>query len=154
MVVPSKKKNVFAGSANKIVINEDGEVEGHTMFVSVKEIDPTKFVKLYLNDIRVLYDLSKTAIKILSYFMNATKPNKDEVLFIMEECKEFTGLKTDASIYTGLGELIESNIIARTKHSYLYFINPHVFFNGDRVSFMKEYRIKKNGNKGPKQIEG
>ena len=45
----------------------------------------------------------------------------------------------------GLSGLIGSSIIARGKKDYLYFINPMVFFNGDRVTFAKTYVKKQKG---------
>jgi hypothetical protein len=41
--------------------------------------------------------------------------------------------------------LVENNIIARGPADNLYFINPMVIFNGDRVSFTKTYVKKQKG---------
>jgi hypothetical protein len=38
---------------------------------------------------------------------------------------------------------VKADIIARGYNEYVYFINPLVTFNGDRVSYMKTYIKKK-----------
>ncbi|WP_026461232.1 hypothetical protein [Adhaeribacter aquaticus] len=35
--------------------------------------------------------------------------------------------------------MLEASIIARGPDEYVYFINPLVFFNGDRVTYVEEY---------------
>ena len=90
-----------------------------------------------------LYQLSKSGLKVLAYFTHITKPNKGEVIFEMDSCKEYTGYKTDKPILKGIAELIEQRFLARSKHYYRYYINPAKFFNGSRVAFIKMYEIDK-----------
>ena len=49
------------------------------------------------------------------------------------------------SIWIGLGSLVEEKIIARGPAESLYFINPMIAFNGDRVTFAKTYVKKQKG---------
>jgi hypothetical protein len=53
-----------------------------------------------------------------------------------------TGYKSKKTIFTGLSELLENKFIARGNHPYKYFINPTIFFNGDRITFLKQYEIE------------
>ena len=45
-----------------------------------------------------------------------------------------------ASYYNAMRELIQKGFIAESTNPNLYWINPALFFNGDRVRFVKEYR--------------
>ena len=75
--------------------------------------------------------------------MTRLKPNQDYFYFDLDECKEYTGYKSQQSVYNGLGGLISNEIIARGKKDYIYYINPMVFFNGNRIAFTKMY-VKKS----------
>lgn len=55
---------------------------------------------------------------------------------------KYTGYQSDTSVFKGLAMLLSSEIIARGKTDYIYFINPLIFFNGNRISFTKTY-VKK-----------
>ena len=45
---------------------------------------------------------------------------------------------------TSLAELVEKGFIAPSINPNLYFTNPAIFFNGDRVRFVTEIRKKKS----------
>jgi hypothetical protein len=85
--------------------------------------------------------------------MNTLKPNQDMVLFDMDECKKYTKYKTSKPIYKGLAELIDSEIIARTKFEYMFYINPMIFFNGNRITFAESYVKKQSKDDKQKKIE-
>jgi len=126
-------------------IDENGEVIGHTTFVRQIEVDEQQFAKLYLNKFESFFNLTQASIRVFGYIMSTLKPNQDMVLFDMDKCKEYTKYKTSKPIYKGLAELLNSNIIARTKFEYMFYINPMIFFNGNRISFAESY-IKKQSN--------
>lgn len=134
------------GEGLLIVSERSGEVEGHTAFVRYIEVDEAQFAKFYLSELSTLFDLTKPAIRVLAYLLNALKPNKDTVLFIMDDCLDYTKYKAKKDVLSGLSCLIESKIIARSKQEFLYFINPLVFFNGNRVTFARSYVKKRTFN--------
>ena len=118
------------------------EVKAHTVMAKRTKIDRAQFVKLYTSTIRGWFDLSKTAMKVFSYVAVTTKPNQDHFVLVLEDCMEFTGYKTRKSILQGLAELIDNNIIARSKTSFIYYINPSFFFNGDRLTLLEQYEVE------------
>ena len=71
--------------------------------------------------------------------MTVLIPNKDEFVFLLDDCMKYTGYKAKSSVFQGLGQLVSNEIIARRKTDFLYFINPMAFFNGNRISFTKTY---------------
>lgn len=137
----SSRRRILAGkSPSKIVNGETGELEGIQTFAVLEKVDREQFTKVFRQGLVGMFGLSKAGIKVFSFIASIAKPNKDEVIFEIDTCKEFTGYKTNVPIMTGLSELIENNFIARSTKHYRYFINPNMFFNGSRVAFIKMYQ--------------
>lgn len=132
-----------------------GELLGHTQFIRQIELDEQQFAKVYLSGFPKFFELKPQAIKVFGYILNQLTPNKDEFIFILEDCMEYTGYKAKSSVFIGLGSLVEYEIIARGRADNLYYINPMVFFNGDRITFANTYVKKKKPKQkiDPKQLE-
>lgn len=119
------------------------EVLGYTRFVRQIEVDESQFAKLYLSNFAAFFDLSQAAIRVFGYILTCMKPKNDVFLFDRKKCIEYTKYSSDKPIYKGLAELITAEIIARGPNEYVWFINPMIVFNGDRVTFAKTYVKKK-----------
>ena len=128
-----------------------GELVGHTQFIRQIEVDEEQFAKIYLSNFSAFFDLQPSAIKVFGYILNNLLPNKDFFYFNREDCMNYAGYKSDSSIFKGLAQLLKSEIIARGKTDYIYFINPMIFFNGNRISFAKTYVKKKKLDVHPNQ---
>lgn len=153
--IVKRYKNTSGTSRNAILqaINSDGEVMGHTSFIQQIEVDDQQFTKIYLSQFSAFFELKPQAIRVFGYIMKQLIPKKDEFIFILEDCMEYTKYNSETSIRIGLTSLLKANIIARGRADVLYFINPMVAFNGDRVTFAKTYVKKQNEKKlDPNQI--
>lgn len=151
-----KKWRTAGGSTdNKAIlkaVDNNGEIVGHTRFIKQIEVDEQQFTKLYLSNFQAFFNLKPSSIRVFGYIMTKLKPKKDEFIFILDECIEYTEYKSHTSIHRGLAQLLEERIIARGRTEFLYFINPMVAFNGDRVTFSKSYvRKKKSKEVDPSQ---
>ena len=131
---------------------ETGEVLGHTQFIRQIEVDEQQFAKLYLSNFSSFFDLKPQAIKVFGYILNQLVPNRDEFMFFIDDCMEYTQYKSDTSIRIGLTNLLKNEIIARGRNDSLYFINPMVAFNGNRITFAKTY-VKNRSQKEMKYIQ-
>lgn len=130
-----------------------GEILGHTQFIRKIEVDEEQFTKLYLSNFTKFFDLPPSAIKVFGYIMTVLIPKKDMFVFFMEDCMEYTYYKSHKSIHQGLAFLLKAEIIARGRAENIYFINPMVAFNGDRITFAKTYvKKKKQKSIDPNQI--
>jgi hypothetical protein len=134
----------------QLIVSGD-EVTGHSAFMRFVEVEEEKFAKLYLSQLSAFWDLSKPAIRVFSYILTRLKPKQDNFYFEMESCLEYTKYTHAKNVLSGIADLIEAGIIARTKRHYEYYINPLVIFNGDRVTFAKTY-IRKKKEEGNKQL--
>lgn len=125
-----------------------GEILGSTQFIRQIEVDEEQFAKVYLSNFSAFFELKQQAIKVFGYILTQLVPNKDEFVFLLDDCIKYTGYKTKASVFQGLGQLVQNEIIARGKTDFLYYINPMIVFNGNRITFAKTY-VKKQKNKIP-----
>ena len=131
-----------SGNDRKAVLNmvdgETGEVL-KTSFVRQMRVDEEQFTKVYINHFASFFELSKTAIRVFGYIMKCMKPAKDQIYLSHEEEMKYTGYTSPKSVYKGLMELAKANIIARSSLPNIWYINPMLFFNGSRVTFVDEY---------------
>lgn len=142
------KKQIVIGSTNKVLVDtKSGDAEAITLLHKYKEVDRDKFVKLYVNEIQALFDLTKTGLKVFGFVLQCLKINDDMIYMDVSEIKEYCGYKSNKTVYKGLSELLSSKIIAMSNKTNLWFVNPKVVFNGNRIAFVKEYRLKETGNK-------
>jgi hypothetical protein len=135
-----------------------GEMLGHTTFIRQIEVDEQQFTKIYLSQFESFWDLGKQAIKVFGYIMTKLIPGQDLFIFLIDECLGHTKYTSKSSVFIGLGQLMTAEIIARGPSDSLYFINPLVAFNGNRVSYVKTYVKRKrdapqNENKFKKQLD-
>lgn len=117
-----------------------------TSFLRRVEIDEDQFTKLYTKNVGALNGLSNAGIRVLNYIISIVKPNAVDVIIRRDKCMEFCGYKTLKPIYKGLAELVNAQIIARSWSEDIFFINPLVLFNGNRIVFATEWIKKKNPN--------
>lgn len=127
----------------QLIVSSGGDVEGHSAFMRYIEVDEEKFTKLYLSQFTSFWELSKSAIRVFGYIISILKPKQDEFFLEMNKCLEYTKYKHPKDVLSGISNLIECGIVARSDSHFKYFINPLVIFNGDRVTFAKTYIKKK-----------
>lgn len=149
----STRRKLMAGKSPSMIVNNEGEVIGNQVFAILEKVDREQFTKIFRKGLAGMFGLSKSGIRVFSYIASIAKPNRDLVLFDMDDCKKYTGYKTHPPINTGLSELIENKFIARSKKHYLYYINPTMFFNGSRVAFVKMYQVDDNKPITPNKTE-
>lgn len=131
------------GVESIIVDGSNGEIKGHSAFVHLIEVDEDRFAKLYLSQFGAFWELDKASIRVFGYILSNLLPHKDIVYIDIEEAMKHTQYNSKKTIFTGLGKLISLGIIARSSNHMKYFINPMMFFNGDRVTFARTYVKKK-----------
>lgn len=155
--IVKKYRNASGTSQTAILqaVDSDGQVLGHTSFIRQIEVDEEQFTKIYLSQFSAFWELKTQAIRVFGYIMTKLVPKQDMFYFFIDECMEYTQYKSEKSIYIGLASLLDCNIIARGRADSLYYINPMIAFNGDRVTFAKTYVKKTKGNqiKDPNQLD-
>ena len=139
LIIPKGKKNVVIAKSDKMLMSrESGEVDEETLFIAAKkEVDKEQFVKIFLSNVQALFDLSKSTLKVFSYLASVAEYG-DRIIFDLERCKEYTSYNSKQTIYRAMAELLNAEVIARTSMNNIFFINPQIFYKGDRIVLMTE----------------
>lgn len=145
--VTTKRRYVRSGRSEDLINPATGEVHGVATIHQVEERDDAEFVKVFAAGVSASYDLTKTAQRVFQVVLDQyqrTPMNKgfaDYVnLFWFDD--GIDGRSVGMSEYTfkrGLRELVDKSFLA-PKDSASFWTNPALFFKGDRVMFIKEYR--------------
>jgi hypothetical protein len=144
------KKTIIAGGTKDVMVDtQTGDVTGMAMLHKYKEVDKNQFIKIYIDEVKSLFDLSKTGIRAFNYVLSCMLINKDEIYLNIHKLVEYAEWSNTSQAYKGLGELIANKIIAPSVEPNIWFINPNVIFNGDRIAFIREYRMKEKKDNLP-----
>lgn len=148
-VVPTRNKRETLQTMGPASVQVDGQRIDVAQIVRVKQVDADKFVKVFVGQLSAFYDLNQTSIRLLTVLLKVISDpqyiNADKIVMteaIAKNTMKEHGQKplSSASYYRAVNELISAGFIAPTTTPPLYFINPAVLFNGDRVRFVTELR--------------
>jgi hypothetical protein len=146
--VPVKKKLVKSSFKPEGLANiETGEVVGVSMIHSIEQIDSDHFVKIFSAGIAASYELTRTGQRVfqavLQVYENAPMSGGFiDAVYLAWFDDGLSGQKLEMSEKTfqrGLKELLAMEFIS-PKAPNIFWVNPALFFRGDRVLFLKEYR--------------
>lgn len=139
-----KKKITIAGGF--ITNDKNGETVQHAGIHRVELVDETKFVKIFTKNLKVFFDLGLASQKVLQCLLATLQENKNAdgihlPWFTVEDYSKAHNLKISrTTFHRALREMLEKGFIAESEHPNFYWINPNLFFNGDRMTFISEYR--------------
>lgn len=141
--VQTKTRRVTNKRGDMMLINaESGEIQAPIAgFWEAEEVDSTKFIKLFINGVKALAELTNAGTRVfeLLYIEMQNNVGKDQVYL------SYTGLDKNqknisrSTFSRGLAELIEKNFIAAMPAVCCYWVNPDFLWNGDRLAFVQEY---------------
>jgi hypothetical protein len=130
-----------------VVDNGTGEILGHggAMFYEWEEVDKERFVKLYLAGLKQAAGLSKAGLSVFEivYDQLRQKAGEDTVMLSAAD-----GMLEQRTYQRGLRELLEKEFLYRSHYDGMFFVNIRFMFNGDRLAFVKGYKLK---NEDPRQ---
>lgn len=139
-------KRISSKDGNKMmVISDTGEVVAPAGFWQAQDVDKTQFVKLYINGVKAFKDLTGAGTKVfeLLYIEVQKQTGKDKVYLSFNAIDQEVTPMSEATYSRGMRELISKKFIAPTVLQGWFFINLDYMWNGDRLAFVKEYRMKK-----------
>jgi len=148
-IVPTRNKRETLQTMGPATVHVDGQDINVAQIVRVRQVDAEKFVKVFVAELSMFYDLNQTSIRLLTVLLKVlSEPqyiNADKVVLtegIAKQTMKQHGQKplSSASYYRAVNELISAGFIAPSTTPPLYYINPAVLFNGDRVRFVTELR--------------
>ncbi len=146
-----KKRITVAGGTH---IGDGGEVLAHSGVHVVREVDETEFLKLYTKNVKAIFDLKPSAQRVLEYLMVELQktPNADAIYLAWIGAEDYFSehhvKMSRSSFYNALKALIDKGFLAESTRTNMFWFNPNLFFNGNRMTFIHEYRKK------PKEPDG
>ena len=156
----SRKRQVLVGAGKKAIVDrETGEAEDVAQIVKFQEVDPSKFIKVFTENIGQWFGLKPSGHKINLFIMETMQETiqGDQIYINYHKVSSFyekyngmienknhkMKMISKAAYHRAIEELIEKDFIARTEQINMYFLNPNIYFNGDRARFAMEIRKKK-----------
>lgn len=142
--VQTKTRRVTNKRGDMVLVSAStGEVQSQVAgFWESQEVDSTKFVKLFVNGVKALAELTNAGTRVfeLLYIEIQTNIGKDQIYLSYSGLdKNLKGISR-STFSRGLAELIEKRFIAAMPAVGMYWINPDFVWNGDRLAFVKEFR--------------
>ena len=129
-------------------ISADGESVEVSGVHIVREVDESQFLKVYTKNIKAIFDLKPSTQKVLQYLMHQIQktPNADGIYLAWFGASEYLSEEnvslSRASFQRSMRELLEKGFIAESVEPNMFWFNPNLFFNGNRMTFINEYRKK------------
>jgi hypothetical protein len=127
--IKTKQKTVRPFGTGNMVDTITGEVMAGTAIVVRQTVDEEHFVKVFSEGVKATQRASVGEDKIYLHFMDAVE---DPDMPISQQ-----------TFHRGLKELLAKGFVAASDRPNMFWINPHLFFKGDRVAFVKEYIRRK-----------
>ena len=145
-----RKNEVLVSDDNRAIINtRTGEIDDDSIAIArVKIVDSDQFVKVYVSELHIFFDLSRPAQRVVEFLLHQVSRavGRGEVLMHFSDFERFFVGREGGSRQTfmrGLQELAAKRLIAKSLTPNIWFINPTMTFNGDRMRFITEYRRRK-----------
>lgn len=145
--VKTRRRLVKSGRSEELVNPATGEISGVAAIHQIEERDDAEFVKVFGAGVAAAYELGKTAQRVFQVVLDQyqrtpmSRGFADAVdLYWFDDGIE--GRDVGMSVYTfkrGLRELLDKSFLY-PKTPTSFWVNPALFFKGDRVLFIKEYR--------------
>lgn len=131
------------GDRMMIVSESTGEIIAPAGFWQYQEVDKTEFVKLYVNGVKAFKGLTSAGTKVFELFYLQVQKNigSDRIFLSFHSVDQALTPMSEATYTRGMRELVDKKFIAPTVVQGWFFSNPDYVWNGDRLAFIKEYRL-------------
>ena len=148
--IRTSTKTVRTRSAPRDLLDpETGEIVGATVIHTIEERDEEHFVKVFVEGVRAAFDLSKTGARVFNTVLSEYQASKmtggyadSLTLFFFDDGLNGRSIDmSEKSFQRGLKELLSKGFLA-PKAPNQFWVNPALFFKGDRVTFAREYRLR------------
>lgn len=145
--IQSKRRYVRSGRSEDLMNPATGEIHGVATIHQVEERDDAEFVKVFAAGVAASYELTKTAQRVFQVVLDQyqrTPMSRGYADFVnllwFDDGLEGRDVgMSEKTFQRGLKELLAKRFIA-AKDGVSFWTNPALFFKGDRVLFIKEYR--------------
>ena len=146
----TRRRLVRSGRSEDLVNQATGEISGVAAIHQIEERDDAEFVKVFAAGVAATYDLTKTAQRVFQVVLDQYQrtpmsrgyADSVELFWFGSGINGRDAGMSERTWMRGLKELLEKRFLY-PKTTSTYWTNPALFFKGDRVLFIKEYRRRK-----------
>lgn len=149
----TKRLTNKTGDKFMVVSESTGEILTPAGFHEIVEVDKTQFVKLYINGVKAFQGLKSAGAKVFELIYRAMQdaPGQDRIYLHFMTIEQAITPMARATFDRGMSELLEREFIAESIEPGMYYVNIDYMFNGDRLAFVKEFRLMSSAPK-PKKV--
>jgi hypothetical protein len=110
--------------------------------VKIVSADKGSFIKLYSAHLHSFFNLTRSGQSVVEYLVHSHQQDANRHLVILHRITaDQEGYEIPESTwFTGIRELIAKDFLAAGMAPNSYYLNPAIFFNGDRTKFITEIR--------------
>lgn len=145
-----KKRFVKTGSSAELVNTSTGEVAQVSTIYTVNQRDDASFVKVFAAGVAAAFELQRTSSRVFQAVLQEYEraPMRAGFAEFVELAWFNDGLcgqsidMSEKTFQRGLKELLMKKFLS-PRSPNTYWVNPSLFFKGDRVRFITEYRRSK-----------
>lgn len=150
--VPIRKKTEVIQTEGPASVTVGDEKIAVAQIRRITTVDSDPFVKVFVAELDRFFDLSPTALRVVTVLIQSLgriRVGDGDQVYLTEKTISDTLIEhnltppSSATYYRVIDELILKGFIAPSENVPLFFINPAIFFNGDRVRFVTEIRRKR-----------
>lgn len=150
--VPLKRRYVRSGINTELLDGSTGEVTAVSMIHTIEQKDDAEFVKVFAQGIAAAYELTKAGQRVFQAVLGAYEgtPMSRGFADAVELYWFGAGIAgkdvgmSEPTFNRGLRELLGKRFLYPRSRT-TYWVNPSLFFKGNRVMFIKEYVRKRSG---------
>lgn len=148
--IVTRHKTVRTRTTPRQLMDPDtGEVVGQSIIHVIEEKDEQHFVKVFADGVKAAFDLTRTGARVFQAVLMEYQKAKmtggfsDTIRLVWFD----DGLNghsigmSDRTFHNGLKELISKGFL-KPRMPGEFWVNPALFFKGDRVAFLREYRMR------------
>ncbi len=112
----------------------------------IHKINKEQALELISNILKEKLNVTKGGVNMFKYlFKNIKADGQSDMTFKVnfDSCRDAIGYTSTQSVWNGLAELLDKNIIARSTGRGLYFLNPNFFLLTETIVVTEFYKLKK-----------
>ena len=159
-----KRRHVRTGLHQELTDLSTGEVRGVATIHEIIEKDDAEFVKIFADGVKAAFALSRTAARVFQLVLEQYQAEPmvggyADSVYLAWFDGGLSGADvgiSDRTFQTGLRELLAKNFLA-PRAPNVFWVNPSLFFKGNRVLFVREYVRKqaksRDGVGSPNQMD-
>ena len=140
-----KRVTGFAAARHTLINTSTGEVAGDMAVVGVQNVvDKEEFVKFFGAGLVEAFDLTKPGKDLFKAILHMYIDNKNQPdqIYINHAVltEDYSYQRSRATFSNGMAELLQKGFLAPVQlKENMYWVNPNLFYKGDRIRIVKEY---------------